>query len=200
MDDLFQANFSTLEHTPTRQFVKCGKCRRYTKLLALRPPRVYCPTCDEMYTLPGVGTVKEFSGNVCPMCNFELCAVHCGAGKRSYAVCPCCFNTPPLAGMEKGSGCNNCPHPTCPHAAAANTVEACTCCGHGHVLLDLPTQANWHASCNSCTALITLPHDAYSIHRSCNTSGFTPTRRRWLIGTCCNELPMPCFTHFQSLF
>ncbi len=39
---------------------KCGKCRRYLKHIASRPVRLFCPTCDEVYSMPQGGAIKLY--------------------------------------------------------------------------------------------------------------------------------------------
>ena len=31
---------------------KCGRCSRYMRLIAARPSRLYCPTCEEVFNVP----------------------------------------------------------------------------------------------------------------------------------------------------
>ena len=33
---------------------KCGRCSRYMRLIAARPSRLYCPTCEEVFNVPQV--------------------------------------------------------------------------------------------------------------------------------------------------
>ena len=47
MDALFEASFSPLASSG-KVLSKCGKCSRYMKLVASRPSRLYCPTCEEV--------------------------------------------------------------------------------------------------------------------------------------------------------
>ncbi len=54
MDSLFEASFSPLASSG-KVLSRCGKCRRYMKLIASRPSRLYCPTCEEVYNMPQVG-------------------------------------------------------------------------------------------------------------------------------------------------
>ena len=35
--------------------IKCGKCSRYLKFIAVRPSRLYCPSCEEVLAVPQVG-------------------------------------------------------------------------------------------------------------------------------------------------
>lgn len=51
---------------------RCGKCRRYLKYIAARPHRMYCPHCNETYSLPSEGAVKLYKEIKCPLDGFEL--------------------------------------------------------------------------------------------------------------------------------
>lgn len=89
MDQLFEASFLTLSQTTGKFTAKCGKCNRYslrlvsTKCVDLiaaylfsrdvdrmavvsdardRPARMYCTTCDELYSLPQNVNVKARHG------------------------------------------------------------------------------------------------------------------------------------------
>ena len=75
----------------------CGKCKRYIKYISARPSRMYCPVCEEIYNLPQGGDIKQLSGAVCPLDNFELVQFSMGGndGKR-YPLCPFCYNNPPF--------------------------------------------------------------------------------------------------------
>lgn len=53
MDTLFEASFSPLASSG-KVLSQCGKCRRYMKLIASRPSRLYCPTCEDVYNMPQV--------------------------------------------------------------------------------------------------------------------------------------------------
>lgn len=55
MDTLFEASFSPLASSG-KVLSQCGKCRRYMKLIASRPSRLYCPTCEDVYNMPQVPT------------------------------------------------------------------------------------------------------------------------------------------------
>jgi hypothetical protein len=69
---------------------KCGKCGRYMKYIPSRPSRIYCPTCEEVYALPQVGTVHCAVRHVCQViyvcCVCYVCHVH----HVSHIYCPTC--------------------------------------------------------------------------------------------------------------
>lgn len=98
MDSLFEASFSPLAATG-KPLSKCGKCFRYMKFIPLKPQRLYCPTCEETYSLPQNGTIKLYKELKCPLDNFDLVLFSLGNTERaqgkSYPLCPCCYNFPP---------------------------------------------------------------------------------------------------------
>ena len=59
MDDLFECSFTKLSETG-KPFSKCGKCRRYMKLVEARPSRLHCSTCNETYSVPQNGMIKLY--------------------------------------------------------------------------------------------------------------------------------------------
>jgi DNA topoisomerase III len=81
------------------------------RYIPLKPQRLYCPHCEETYSLPQNGTIKLYKEIRCPLDNFELVLFSLGnaanAQGKSYPLCPCCYNHPPsfedLLGGEGGS-------------------------------------------------------------------------------------------------
>lgn len=71
MDTLFEAQFSPLSATG-KPLSKCGKCARYMKYIPMRPARLYCSSCEEVYNVPQNGAVKLYKELRCPLDNFEL--------------------------------------------------------------------------------------------------------------------------------
>ena len=71
MDALFEAQFSTLTDSG-RVMSKCGKCLRYMKYISPQPSRLYCGTCEEVYYLPQMGTIKVVSNNLSNSINLSL--------------------------------------------------------------------------------------------------------------------------------
>jgi DNA topoisomerase-3 len=98
MDSLFEASFSPLAATG-KFLCKCGKCNRYMRYIPLKPQRLYCPTCEETYSLPQNGTIKLYKELKCPLDNFELVLFSlgntAGAQGKSYPLCPYCYSHPP---------------------------------------------------------------------------------------------------------
>ncbi|CAF4811438.1 unnamed protein product, partial [Rotaria socialis] len=71
MDSLFEVSFSSLAASG-KPFVRCGKCRRYMKLIESKPSRLHCETCKDTYNLPQNGLIKGFKELRCPLDEFEL--------------------------------------------------------------------------------------------------------------------------------
>jgi len=169
MDELFSAHFNTVEHARGRSMGKCGHCKRVLKYIASGRPRLYCSVCDESYSLPPDGRVKEYMGKSCPLDGFELVLFTTeGALGISYPLCPFCYNHPPFEDVAKllpTMACNRCPHPTCPQSLVYNGVKPCpenaTCKG---TLVFVPGSGpNWKLSCNSCNLLLQFAHRAHKV-------------------------------------
>ncbi|XP_035229457.1 DNA topoisomerase 3-beta-1-like, partial [Stegodyphus dumicola] len=148
MDELFEASFSPLSESGKPQS-RCGKCRRYMKLIATRPCRLHCPTCDETLSVPQAGgNIRIFRELKCPLDDFELLQYTGGAKGKSFIFCPYCYNNPPFRDMRKLSGCNSCTHPTCPYSLQSNGVSNCSMCDGGVLVLDPGSGPKWKLSCN----------------------------------------------------
>ena len=140
---------------------------------------MYCPYCNQTYSLPQGGSVKLYKEIKCPLDDFELlvfssptkvCILSCHVPIlscshsviQSYLVCPYCYNQPPFKGVAKGMGCNQCPHQSCPHAILHQRVDQCMECERGTLVLEPyiktggPTP-KWKISCNSPKSAMTLP-------------------------------------------
>lgn len=85
-----------------KPFSKCGKCKRYMKYIAARPSRLFCTICEDVYTLPQGGSIKQYKNLECPLDGFELVLFSLG-GKdgKTYPLCPLCFAYPPFEGIKK---------------------------------------------------------------------------------------------------
>ncbi|KAF2364981.1 TOPRIM domain [Trinorchestia longiramus] len=155
MDNLFEVSFSPLSDSG-KPFSRCGKCKRYMKLVETKPQRLYCATCDDTYAVPPGGSVREYQENRCPLDDFQL-VLHSGGGQgKSYSFCPYCFNHPPFPDMLKNSGCNNCLHPTCEFGRDRMGVSRCMECEGGVLVLDPASGPKWKLSCNRCDVLVYL--------------------------------------------
>lgn len=146
---------------------RCGKCRRYMKYVQAKPARLHCSHCDETYNLPQNGVVRIYKELKCPLDDFELLSWSAGNKGKSYPLCPYCYNHPPFRyniecicrlikvkikklyrDMKKGSGCNACTHPSCPHSLNSNGVSSCVECDGGVLVLDPASGPKWKLSCN----------------------------------------------------
>uniref|UniRef100_A0A915M5C6 DNA topoisomerase n=1 Tax=Meloidogyne javanica TaxID=6303 RepID=A0A915M5C6_MELJA len=156
-------SFKTLVESG-KPFSKCGKCRRYMKLVEARPQRLYCPTCQEQYPVPSAkdASVRLHGEHLCPIDGFELLYFHPAGGKlaKSFAFCPHCYNNPPFEDMRgRHPGCNECSHPECQHSYISQGVLQClTRCfgGRGTLVLDPQSGPKWRLSCNKCPAVVSI--------------------------------------------
>lgn len=75
---------------------RCGKCRRYIKLVETKPIRLHCVNCDETFAVPQNGIIREFHENRCPLDDYQLLMWSGGAKGKSFTFCPYCYNNPPF--------------------------------------------------------------------------------------------------------
>ncbi|XP_067000604.2 DNA topoisomerase 3-beta-1 [Anabrus simplex] len=162
MDQLFEVTFSTLAASG-KSHSRCGKCRRYMKYIQAKPSRMHCSHCDETYNLPQNGNIRIYKELKCPLDDFELLSWSAGTKGKSYPFCPYCFNNPPFRDMKKGSGCNSCTHPTCPHSLNSTGVSSCVECEGGVLVLDPASGPKWKLGCNKCDVIIHLFDDAQKV-------------------------------------
>lgn len=168
MDALFEASFSPLASSG-KVLSKCGKCSRYMKLIASRPSRLYCPTCEEVYAVPQGGSIKLYKELTCPLDGFQLVLYSLGgADGKTTVLCPFCYNSPPFEDAvrtgDKASGgmpCTTCLHPTCRHSPARNGVGPCPACDQGTLVLDPVSAPTWRLDCSLCDFLMYLPKDLH---------------------------------------
>ncbi|XP_065332165.1 DNA topoisomerase 3-beta-1 [Cloeon dipterum] len=162
MDQLFEVSFSPLAMLG-KALSRCGKCRRYMKYVQAKPARLHCSHCDETYSLPQNGVVRIYKELKCPLDDFELLSWSAGNKGKSYPLCPYCYNHPPFRDMKKGSGCNACTHPSCPHSLNSNGVSSCVECDGGVLVLDPASGPKWKLSCNRCDVIIHIFDDAHKV-------------------------------------
>ena len=170
MDALFEASFSPLASSG-KVLSKCGKCSLYMKLVASRPSRLYCPTCEEVYAVPQGGSIKLYKELVCPLDNFQLVLYSLGGTDgKTVPLCPFCYNHPPFEDAirtgDKASGgmpCTTCLHPTCRHSPARNGIGPCAACEGGTLILDPVSAPSWRINCNMCDFLMYLPKDLHKV-------------------------------------
>lgn len=158
MDELFEVSFSSLADSG-KPLSRCGKCRRYLKLISAKPVRLYCPDCHETLSLPHNGTFRIHKELKCPLDNYELLYFTAfGANAKSYVLCPNCYNNPPFEDMRKLSGCNGCPNADCSESMVNNKIGDCTSCTwNGSMILDTTSGhggGKWKIFCNKCDAFI----------------------------------------------
>ncbi|XP_052821520.1 DNA topoisomerase 3-beta-1 isoform X2 [Octopus bimaculoides] len=162
MDELFEVSFSPLASSG-KPMSRCGKCRRYMKLIQAKPSRLHCSNCDDTYSLPQNGGIKLYQELKCPLDDYELVLWTTGTKGKSYPLCPYCYNNPPFKDMRKGSGCNECTHPTCQHAFSQNGVSECLECSQGILVLDQSSAPKWRMACNKCSLVINLLEGAHKV-------------------------------------
>ncbi|KAK6626129.1 DNA topoisomerase 3-beta-1 [Polyplax serrata] len=162
MDQLFEVSFSPLA-TSGKAHSRCGKCRRYMKLIQTKPSRLHCSHCDETYNLPQNGNIRLYKELKCPLDDFELLYWTAGNKGKSYPFCPYCYNHPPFKDMKKGTGCNQCSHPSCPNSLNQTGLCSCVECDGGVLVLDPNSGPKWKLGCNRCDVIIHLFEDAYKI-------------------------------------
>lgn len=148
MDSLFEDSFSSLSALG-KPMSRCGKCRRFMKLVATKPQRLYCENCKDTYNLPNNGMIKLYRELKCPLDDFEL-LVNSISRNRNEPFCPYCYNNPPFPEMEQKSSCVECPHPSCAYSFVTNGITKCFDdeCESGLLLLDSTTPPKFRIVCN----------------------------------------------------
>ncbi|ESU40102.1 DNA topoisomerase III, partial [Giardia duodenalis] len=89
LEALLNAKFTSIKKAG-RPFILCGECHRYTDLIEQYPPRVYCATCDKLYTIPVRGKLIEIPSRRCPYDGWPL-ILHVAEGtqRRSFFCLHC---------------------------------------------------------------------------------------------------------------
>ncbi|PAA58106.1 hypothetical protein BOX15_Mlig004061g1, partial [Macrostomum lignano] len=149
MDDLFEVSFDPLCESG-KPLSRCGKCKRYMKLVATRPQRLHCSHCNDTYNLPQMGSIRQYKELKCPLDDFELVLWTQGTNSKSFPLCPYCYANPPFEDMKKGSGCNQCSHPTCPQSVQSNGIDGCAACQSGVLVVDSTAPPKFKVLCNQC--------------------------------------------------
>jgi len=178
MDELFEASFSPLTDAG-RSFTRCGLTNRYLHLIEARPPRLYNPSTEEVYKLPQGGGLKQCSGQICVVCQFEICLYVVGG--RSYPLCPYCFNHHRDEWGEQVSMHGTCVE--CPLPDRHPTVEARAVCadpeGGGVFILDPGSATNkWSLISTRSNFMITMPKSVLKVTvlSHVDETGFRPLR------------------------
>ncbi len=147
MDTLFEDSFSSLT-TLGKPISRCGKCRRFMKLVSTKPQRLYCENCKDTYSLPQNGQIKLYRELKCPLDDFEL-LVDSVSKNRNYPFCPYCYNNPPFPDMNsKSATCIDCSHPSCAFSFISNGITQCFECENGLLVLDSTTPPKYRIVCN----------------------------------------------------
>ena len=148
MDTLFEDSFSSLSALG-KPMSRCGKCRRFMKLVQSKPQRLYCENCKDTYSLPQNGVIKLYRELKCPLDDFEL-LVNAVSKNRNYPFCPYCYNNPPFPDMvkNKNATCIDCSHPSCAYSFVTNGVTQCFECQAGLLILDSTTPPKYRIICN----------------------------------------------------
>lgn len=162
MDELFEVSFSPLASSG-RPLSRCGKCRRYMKLIQAKPMRLYCPSCDEMFSVPQNGNIKIYKELRCPLDDYELLYCTTTIQGKGFILCPYCYNNPPFKDMKKTNGCNECTHPSCPYSLAQTGISSCSQCDNGILVLDLNSAPKWKIVCNKCNVVVNILENAHKV-------------------------------------
>ena len=124
---------------------RCGKCKRFLKLITAKPERLVCPICNETYSVPSNGTVKTYKEVQCPLDNFDLLYF---SGPKNFIFCPNCYNNPPFEDMAKSSSCLKCTNENCKFSMPSNTIGPCNVCRYdGMLVLDQGSMPAWKVYC-----------------------------------------------------
>lgn len=161
MDSLFEDSFSSLS-SMGKPMSRCGKCRRYMKLVQCKPQRLYCEVCKDTYNLPQNGTIKLYRELKCPLDDFEL-LVNQISKNRVLPFCPYCYNNPPFGDMKKAATCFDCSHPTCAYSSITNGLAQCFECQLGLLVMDSTTPPKYRIVCNKCPVVLLLPDTIHKL-------------------------------------
>ncbi|ORX86072.1 prokaryotic type I DNA topoisomerase, partial [Anaeromyces robustus] len=162
MDELFEATFSPLSSSG-RPFSKCGKCRRYMHLIALKPTRLHCRYCNDTYALPNGGSIKLYNEIICPYDNFEVISYSNGTKGKGFPLCPYCYNNSPIEGIENVS-CNKCTNPNCQLSLQKNGMFECpedNC--EGTMVLDNTLAPRYKIACNRCKLISCFTPEVHKV-------------------------------------
>ncbi|KRX67416.1 DNA topoisomerase 3-beta-1 [Trichinella sp. T9] len=159
MDALFEDTFQTLADSG-KPFSRCGRCRRYMKIVLQGKKRLFCATCQLTYPLPRGSTIsfRPLNDAKCPLDGFDLIYCVNGGNGGDHALCPYCYSNPPFEDMRPEQACNRCTHPTCPYSSRTLAVAICEYCARtaaksafrGSLLLDPGSAPKWQLCCNQC--------------------------------------------------
>ncbi|KAK2954746.1 putative DNA topoisomerase 3-beta-1 [Blattamonas nauphoetae] len=178
MNELFESTFSKLAECG-KPFTRCGQCNRFMNLIASRPARLFCATCDLICYLPDNASYKENTGQTCPTDRFEV--IQCtfkSNPKLTISLCPFCYTFPPEEFKmqpsqslgEKNMRCQLCPNPHCRLGMHRNTIGPCLddqCTGI--LVLDSMSMPNLRINCTTCKLCLVFDRGIQSIVPSTDT-------------------------------
>jgi DNA topoisomerase-3 len=108
------------------------------RYVSAKPQRLYCPTCEDTYSLPQNGKIVLYKELKCPLDKFEVSMRCCstlfpsshavlqivmfttGTQGQAYPLCPFCYNHPPFEDMPKGMH-----GPSCYTDCAMTSMHSC---------------------------------------------------------------------------
>ena len=64
--------------------LRCGKCRRYMKLIMAKPVRLHCASCDETLNVPQNCNIRLYKELRCPLDDYEL--LYCTTGTNGKVI------------------------------------------------------------------------------------------------------------------
>ena len=186
MDELFEASFTQMQSSQSRPLSRCGRCRRYMQFVSIKPQRMYCPTCEDAWSMPQGVLVKGGDASArCPLCDYEL--VICQTQTRvpkSFTLCPHCYNNPPFEelkghAMTCGSFMPSYQVPSASssfHSQANAPLRAANFPWQTLASVPVPN-ATVRASLSSMVALVALASGALSATAAPQSSLFNPSAR-----------------------
>ncbi|KAH0571466.1 DNA topoisomerase [Spironucleus salmonicida] len=138
LDQLFESKFQTIK-SAGKPFISCPQCNKFTKFISLIPQRIYCGTCDRIYSVIQCQKHYEIQKIRCAYCN---CPPISAAGEKRTNFCPKCYtdgNEDMVKDLEefgyksdgKGLTCNQCMNQSCPLSLRNNYISDCPACSKG---------------------------------------------------------------------
>ena len=170
MDAIFARIFGTYEdekHHGT-PFSHCGMCGNIMTIVQ-KHHKLFCRTCNKVLTLPQNGVVEAAEGILCPLDSFQLIIFTASNQVTSYMLCPWCSNNhSPFNNLGPRVTCNICPDESCGFSRMNNTLEDCSVCNQGHVVLNQLVGDRLSASCYYCYNSVIIMENVQTVSRSPN--------------------------------
>lgn len=175
MDAIFGGSFGTVEENIAqgRPFSKCGKCNRLLKY-ADKFNKLHCEQCKTTLDLPTGGVFKLAGDRKCPLDNFGLIIFSVLNHPARYYICPHCYNNSPFPDISTTLTCNLCVQEDCPYSVVQNEIKDCEVCKEGSFIIDQQAGAKATATCNCCSAEITIADNVDKVVRDkkeCDSCG-----------------------------